>query len=237
MVKILHLFNNLMNLYGETGNIKILERRLKAGHIAFKTVKAMPKDVIDWDFDFVYIGNGAEKSMFASLKETQNFTDEFNKLIFEKNAVVLLTGNSMSLFGKKIVKENGEEIEGLSILDIETYETYNTPTMQDCVFDCELTNSKIVGFINRATKIISNEKPLFKVIKGVGNLPDDKFEGMQKNNLFATHLIGPILAKNPDFLELIIKKLTDKTKEFEYSAMRFDDMQKAYEVTLEELLK
>lgn len=237
MVKILHLFNNLMNLYGETGNIKILERRLKAGHIAFKTVKAMPKDVIDWDFDFVYIGSGTEKSMLASLKEAQNFTDGFNKLIFEKNAVVLLTGNSMSLFGKKIVKENGEEIEGLSILDIKTYETYNTPTMQDCVFDCKLTNSKIVGFINRATKIISNEKPLFKVIKGVGNLPDDKFEGVQKNNLFATHLIGPILAKNPDFLELIVKKLADKTKEFEYSAMKFDDMQKAYEVTLEELLK
>ena len=175
--------------------------------------------------------------MFASLKEACNFTDELNKLIFEKNAVVLLTGNSMSLFGKKIVKENGEEMEGLSILDIETYETYNTPTMQDCVFDCELTNSKIVGFINRATKIISNEKPLFKVIKGVGNSPDDKFEGMQKNNLFATHLIGPVLAKNPDFLELIVKKLANKTKEFAYSAMKLDDMQEAYEVTLEELLK
>ena len=237
MVKILHLFNNLMNLYGETGNIKILERRLKAGNIAFKTAKAMPKDVIDWDFDFVYIGSGTEKSMFASLKEACNFTDELNKLIFEKNAVVLLTGNSMSLFGKKIVKENGEEMEGLSILDIETYETYNTPTMQDCVFDCELTNSKIVGFINRATKIISNEKPLFKVIKGVGNSPVDKFEGMQKNNLFATHLIGPVLAKNPDFLELIVKKLANKTKEFAYSAMKLDDMQEAYEVTLEELLK
>lgn len=237
MVKILHLFDNLMNLYGETGNIKILERRLKSGNIAFKTVKAMPKDVLDWDFDFVYIGSGTEKSMFASLKEAQNFTDELNKLIFEKSAVVLLTGNSMSLFGKKIVKENGEEVEGLSILDIETYETYNTPTMQDCVFECELTNSKIVGFINRATKIISNEKPLFKVIKGVGNSKNVKFEGMQKNNLFATHLIGPILAKNPDFLELIIKKLANKTREFEYSVMKFDDMQKAYEVTLAELLK
>ena len=60
---------------------------------------------------------------------------------------------------------------------------------------------------------------------------------MQKNNLFATHLIGPVLAKNPDFLELIIKKLANKTREFEYSAIKFDDMQKAYEVTLEELLK
>lgn len=237
MVKILHLFNNLMNLYGETGNIKILERRLKAGSVAFKTVKAMPKDVIDWDFDLVYIGSGAEKSMFASLKEAHNFTDKLNKLIFEKNVVVLLTGNSMSLFGKKIVAESGEEVEGLSILDIETYETYNTPTMQDCVFECELINSKIVGFINRATKIISNEKPLFKVIKGVGNSPDNKFEGMQRDNLFATHLIGPILAKNPDFVELIIKKLANKTKEFEYSAMKLDDMQKAYEVTLGELLK
>ncbi|MGN1034439.1 MAG: hypothetical protein ACI4PK_02465 [Oscillospiraceae bacterium] len=237
MVKILHLFNNLMNLYGETGNIKMLERRLKAGSVAFKTVKAMPKDVVDWDFDFVYIGSGTEKSMFASLKEAQNFTDKLNKLIFEKNAVVLLTGNSMPLFGKKIVAESGEEVEGLSILDIETYETYNTPTMQDCVFDCELIHSKIVGFINRATKIISNEKPLFKVIKGVGNSPDDRFEGMQKNNLFATHLIGPILAKNPDFLELVIKKLANKTREFEYFAMKLDDMQKAYEVTLGELLK
>ncbi len=237
MIKILHLFNNLMNLYGEAGNIKILERRLKAGNVAFKTVKAMPKDVLDWDFDFVYIGSGTEKSMFASLTEAHNFTDRFNKLIFEKNAVVLLTGNSISLFGKKIVTESGEEAEGLSILDIETYETYNNPTMQDCVFDCELTNSKIVGFMNRATKIISNEQPLFKVIKGVGNSPDDKFEGMQKNNLFATHLIGPILAKNPDFLELVIKRLASKTKEFEYSAMKFEDMQKAYEVTLEELLK
>lgn len=236
MIKILHLFNNLMNLYGDIGNVRILEKRLKMQNTPVSIVKAMPDELENFDFDFIYMGSGTEKSLFAALEKMRKFKETFIKKL-EEETLILLTGNSVSLFGKSIKKFDGLELEGLGILDIETIETYDTPTMQDCIFDCELINKKVVGFINRATEIKSNEKYLFNVDFGVGNSTQDKYEGIQKNNLFATHLIGPLLVKNPDFLEFIIKKLANKTKKFEYKKMDFEEMKAAYDITLHELLK
>ncbi|OGH24885.1 MAG: hypothetical protein A3B47_02110 [Candidatus Levybacteria bacterium RIFCSPLOWO2_01_FULL_39_24] len=83
----------------------------------------------------------------------------------------------------------------------------------------------LVGFENHGgrTYLGKSVKPLGKVIKGYGNngdlpaIPDgkswqagDETEGAVYKNSFGTYLHGPILPKNPQFTDLLIKIALEK---------------------------
>lgn len=70
---------------------------------------------------------------------------------------------------------------------------------------------------------------MFLVKLGLGNCSDGKGEGVRKNNLFCTHLTGPVLMKNPEFLTYMTKLVTGRDVEPNPLAV------KGYEVTVREL--
>jgi CobQ-like glutamine amidotransferase family enzyme len=222
-----------MNLYGENGNIKMLQMRLKMGGIPFETETDIPDNLAD--YDFIYIGSGTERSLCAAQELLRPLTVHLAKRIAD-GAVILLTGNSMEMFGKRIILNDGRVLDGLGLLEVETEEDFEQPVTSDCVFGCDLFDEKVVGFINKATELSVDEKPLFSVDFGIGNNKNDKFEGVIKKNLFATHLIGPIMVKNPAFLEMIVERILTN-KGIAYEEVLFENARKAHEVTLQELLK
>ena len=65
----------------------------------------------------------------------------------------------------------------------------------------------VIGFENHGGRTdIKNETPLGKVLKGYGNDGKSGFEGVLKNNVFATYLHGPLLPKNPQLADIILKR-------------------------------
>lgn len=78
----------------------------------------------------------------------------------------------------------------------------------------------------------NNEKPLFEVEWGF----KDKYDGVIYKNLLGTHLIGPLLERNPEILKFLIEKICiQKDKKFKIKDIEYFDEQKGYELVLKEL--
>jgi len=229
-VKILHLYHDIMNLYGEYGNIKILEKHLQDQGIDVTIdKKSIGEEKNLKEYDFIYMGCGTEKNQEVILQDITKEKEDL-KSIIEEGKVILFTGNSYEILGKRI-----DEKEGLEILDLKTTHNQNRVTA-DIICTSKLLKNKAVGFINTMSQIENNEDFLFEVEWKSDNNEENKNEGIVYKNLFGTQLIGPLLIRNPEFLKMIIEKICkQKDENFKYKEIQYEDEQKGYELVLKEL--
>ncbi len=224
-MKILHLFPDLMNLYGDYGNITILVRHLKDLGIPVTVDKRDVDDLIDFpSYDMVYMGPGTEKNQLVALKELRGYEYQLNEYI-DDNKLLLLTGNAMELLGERIDDE-----PALHRVDFYT-EITDTRYTGDVIVRND-TLGEVVGFINKSSLIRGGENDrLFTYSFRDSNLVDNSYEGYHFKNVYGTHIIGPILVKNPSFLNLIVRSLARS----QYRNLDYPYETAAYEVTLKAL--
>lgn len=226
-IKILHLYHDIMNLYGEYGNIKILEKHLKDQEIDVTVDKRSIGEEIHFeDYDFIYIGCGTERNLNTILKDLMNKKDSFIKAI-ENGVTMLFTGNSFEILGKTI-----DESEALGVLNFNvTHQNKRITT--DAICTSPVFKDKIVGFINTSSIVTNNEKPLFSYDYNTENLETD---GVFYKNVIGTHLIGPLLIRNPEILEYFIEKIcTNKDKNFKLKEIEYTEEIEGYRLVLNEL--
>ena len=238
MMKILYLYYDLMNLYGENGNIRVLKRHLEdQGQEVTVDRKTVGDDIDFSQYGFIYAGSGTERNQKKAMEHLVRYKDEFIKAV-EGNAVALFTGNSFEMLGTKVTDCDGRVFEGLGLLDFETKESDDVRYTGDaiCNMVSDETQKPLVGFINKCSTVTGISDPLFEMTMGYGNTNSDNGEGMRVNNLFGTHLTGPILAKNPHFTAMILGLIGEK-EGFAVTAKTYEYEEKAYEVTLRELQK
>lgn len=139
----------------------------------------------------------------------------------------MLTGNSYEILGKSI-----DGNPALDLLDFET-EYLSRRITSDIIATSEIVEGKVVGFINTMSNIKNNnEKPLFEIEWGI----QDKYDGVIYKNLLGTHLIGPLLERNPEILKFLIQKLcTQKDEKFDYQNIEYFDEQEGHKLVLKEL--
>ena len=230
-MKILHLYHDLMNLYGDYANITVLKKLLENNGQTVTVDRVRPNEEIDFgEYDFVYIGSGTERNMKAAMDDFRRLKDDFVRYI-GSGGVALLTGNSFEMLGKSVTDADGAEHEGLGLFGFTVTEQNKTRLVGDAVFDCGFLDSPLVGFVNKCSEISGIDEPMFTVRMGLGNREGDKGEGVRMNDLFCTHLTGPVLVKNPRFLCYIASLLLGH--EADDSCLVYE--KKGYEITLREL--
>ena len=102
MIKVLHLYYDLLNLYGEQGNILALKRAFKNQNVEIEVDYLYVQDKIDFKMsDLVYLGSGSTENLLIALEDIKRHKKELKKYI-ESKKVLLATGNSYLLFGQKI---------------------------------------------------------------------------------------------------------------------------------------
>ena len=201
-MRILHLYPELMNLYGEYGNVLVLKKHLEDQGLEVTIDRKDVEESIDFDrYDMIYMGSGTEKNQLIALKDLLKYKYYFKKAV-DDGKVILFTGNAMELLGKNI-----DDQPGLDIVD----------------FTVEITDKRYTGDV-----IVNNEKTL----EVVGFINKD-YEGYRIKNLFGTHIIGPVLVKNPGFMEVIVRLLVKEG----YQKITYPLEEDAYKTTLEELRK
>ena len=239
-MKILHLFNDLMNLYGDGGNIDYLQWILK-DRFGFQDISILRQSIGDElaleEADFIYCGAGSESNRLLALEYLRPYQQRLKKLILEDQKVVLFTGNSWTMLGQKIETDQGS-FEGLHVFDFVTKENEQKRRVTDAVYTCLIDGNPVVGFINKVSVLVQVPFPLFRVDTGSANTLSGLTEGLAVKNCFGTFLIGPILVKNPPFLKMILKRLFPDlvfvlTDEF----ILDEEALAGYEITLSELKK
>lgn len=228
LITIAYLYYDLLNLYGENGNIKVLKKQLEEQGV--KTVIKFLSIDSDLDFnnyDFVYIGAGTESNQQLALSHLIRYKDNLENYI-ENNKFFLSTGNSIELFGKHILNNNKKKIKGLNIFEYQT--TIEEFRMVDeALFKSNSFDKPFIGFQNQYGAMKNIKKPFFKVIHGVGSYPNSNSEGIHYKNFYGTYLIGPLLARNPHFLKyLIINLILSKNQNFKFKEINLEVETLAY---------
>ena len=232
IMKILHLYYDIMNLYGDYANVSALERLLNKSGIETSVDKLSFADKADFTkYDFIFIGSGTEKNQKLVLEDFKKYTNNLKEYI-ESGKPVLMTGNSFEMLGKSITDCNGKVYNGLGLFDFTATEQNKRRVTGDIIYNAEFTDKPVVGFVNKCSEITGIDSPLFSVVMGLSDNPSSKNEGIKYKNLFGTHVTGPLLMKNPYFLEYIAEILSPNlnTEHLEYE-------RKGYNVTLNELKK
>lgn len=187
-LNICYLYYDLLNLYGENGNIKALIYHLKEQKIDINIDYISINDKKNFSkYDFIYIGSGTYNNLIIALNDLIKYKKDLNKCL-ENNTLILATGNALELFGDYIINDD-KKINCLSLINF--YTKYNkTRTVKDVNYPNNFIDKNIIGFENHYGQTI-----------GINS------NFIEKNNFIGTYVIGPILARNPEFCKYIIKKL------------------------------
>lgn len=204
-IKILHMYPDLLNLYGDKGNIACLEKRLTERNIESEVV-TYTNDSTDFDLsdiDIIFIGGGSDREQKIVCNKLLAHKQQLKEYV-ENDGVLVAVCGGYQLLGK-YYKLKDETIEGLDILDIYT-EQGNGRLIGNIVLEPNFISQKIVGFENHGGRTyIGNHKPLGKVLYGNGNSDKCENEGVIYKNVVATYLHGPLFPKNPMLCDYVLK--------------------------------
>lgn len=204
---IIHLYPDAMSLYGEYANLLALKEHFEVAGVTVKIETALFEDTPDFaSADFIYMGAGTERTQKAAITALLPHKEAL-KAAVDRGAILLFTGNAMELVGESVTDVAGETWPCLGLARFTTVET-DKRVPGDVIALPELWEAPVVGFMNKCSVTRGIVSPLFPTLSlGLGNEKDQGSEGYVSGNLFATHLTGPVLVKNPDFTAFLIRRI------------------------------
>ena len=226
-IKIAHLYYDLMNLYGENGNVRYLKKKLEQQGLDVEVHFLTIDEKIDFTkYDFYYIGMGSDDNKLIVLEDIMKYKKDIKEAILD-GKYFLVTGNALELFGEGIISLSNELTVTLETFKYQVKEE-EFRIVGEQYYSTSLTKNKVIGFQNRSSVMINvKEDKLFDVIKGTGYKPDEVIEGIHSNNFFGTYLLGPILVRNPHLTDYIVKGLCESVSHT-YKENKDDMAYKAY---------
>lgn len=213
-LRICHLYGNLMNTYGDNGNLLMLQHRAKKlGYEVETTLISLEEDFNPDDFDIVMFGGGQDYEQTVVAKDLQNKKDALIQYI-EDNGVVVSICGGFQLLGRYYVNASGERLNGISAIDVCTNGQFPNRLIGDVEIVNEEFGETYLGYENHIgrTYLGKNMKPLGKVVKGYGNNEEDHVEGCHYKNVFCSYFHGPILVRNQHLADRIIETAAERQR-------------------------
>ncbi len=215
-----HLYGNLLNTYGDNGNLLMLQYVAKKMGITLTTeIVSIHQEFKADDFDLIFFGGGQDFEQVIVAEDLPTKKEELTRYI-ENDRVMLAICGGYQLLGHYYIGAHGEQIKGIGALDHYTLSQENNRFIGDTEIYNEEFDETYYGFENHngMTFLGKGEKPLGKVIQGKGNNGQDQTEGVIYKNVFGSYFHGPILARN----EILAKRLILTALKKKYPNEQFD---------------
>lgn len=203
-VVIAHLFPRRMNIYGDTGNVITLSRRLEWRGIPHRVdLVSVGADYDLLGADVVVAGGGEDISQIEVAHDLGARSSNVHSAIDSGVAFLVVCG-SYQLFGRRFVAADGSELTGIGVFDAETVGGKGR-LVGNVVVDSDF--GRLVGFENHGgrTALAAGQAPLGMVTKGNGNSDSGSDEGAVTHHCFGTYLHGSVLPKNPKFADELLR--------------------------------
>ena len=230
-MRFLHLYHDIMNLYGDYANVSSLKRIVEYSGEEVGVDRISLGGSADLNgYDFIFVGSGTERNQKTVLKDFVKYKEQLSAYI-AADKPLLMTGNSFEMLGHMITDGIGVTSEGLDLYDFTVVEEKGRRFTDDIICKADFLEQPFVGFINKSSKVFNIRKRLFTTEFGLGDNDEGYYEGIHDRNFFGTHLTGPILIKNPHFLIYLASIVLGR----EPNADRLEYERKGYEITLSKL--
>lgn len=199
-----HLYPDLLNLYGDRGNIQSMKKRLEWRGIEAEVKEYRIDDNVDFSsLDLVLLGGGSDREQQLVCETLKQIKEECRAYVEDGGTMLAICGG-YQLLGY-YYDTASERIEGLSVLDICT-EQGKDRLISNVVIENEQFAYPIVGFENHGGRTqIGENRPFGSVLYGYGNDGVSKQEGVLYKNVIGTYLHGPLLPKNPHVCDYLLK--------------------------------
>lgn len=204
-----HLYPELLNLYGDRGNIQCMMKRSLWRGIEAETIAFGLEDSIDFSkLDIVLLGGGSDREQRIVCSRLRDIRENFHHYVEDGGSVLAVCGG-YQLLGH-YYKTEEDTLEGLSLVDF--YTEQGSPRLIDnIVLENPDFTLPIVGFENHGGRTyIGDNKPFGKVVYGHGNNGEDGQEGVLYKNVVGTYLHGPLLPKNPHICDYLLSNALER---------------------------
>ncbi len=205
MITIVHLYPREMNIYGDTGNVLVLRKRLQWRGIEAQVVPVGAGDELPSGTDIV-IGGGGQDAAQGDIGIDFVAKGPTLRAMADDGVVMLAICGTYQLLGHEFLTQDGIRIEGTGVLDVTTRGSQTRLIGNNSV---ETTFAgQLVGYENHSglTTLGPGAQPLGRTATGRGNNGSDRTEGAVRNNVFGTYLHGPVLAKSPIFADELLRR-------------------------------
>ncbi|MCW6652258.1 adenosylcobyric acid synthase [Aerococcaceae bacterium NML210727] len=215
-IRICHLYGNLLNTYGDNGNLLMLQHYAKERGYHVETIlTSIGDDFRAEDFDLVFFGGGQDYEQKIISHDAQRIATELSRYI-KQNGVLLAICGGFQLLGQYYVSAAGDKIQGIGVLPHYTERQINSRFIGDVEIYDEINQQTYYGFENHngVTYLTEGLQPLGRVIKGNGNNGQDQTEGVHYKNVFGSYFHGPLLVRNEwlarHIVDLAIRNIEQK---------------------------
>ncbi|MDO4680341.1 MAG: adenosylcobyric acid synthase [Aerococcus sp.] len=198
ILKICHLYGNLMNTYGDNGNLLMLQYLAKEkGNDIETTLVSLEEPFDPNQYDLVFFGGGQDYEQKIVAKDLKQKASALRDYIEQDGVMVAICGG-YQLLGDHYTTTKGETFAGIQAIDYYS-DSQSERLVGDLTTYNERFNLTLEGYENHAgrTYLGSGVEPLGKVLAGYGNNGQDQSEGAMYHNTFCSYFHGPLLVRNP----------------------------------------
>ncbi|ANK60722.1 type 1 glutamine amidotransferase [Loigolactobacillus backii] len=208
-IKIAYLYEDLMNTYGDSGDVKVLRYLLnqQGFNVQVDNVSIDTKTFDAKNYDFLFFGGGQDFEQTVVAKDLPRHGETIRNYIEAGKPMLAICGG-YQLLGDYYKTSDGTTIKGLGILPLHTVFKADARMIGDTKYETEW--GTVAAFENHSGRTYFDDKnklkPLGKMIEGFGNNPEDHVEGMRYKNTIGSYSHGPIL-KNINVADAIAKMI------------------------------
>ena len=209
-LRIAHLYPDLLNLYGDSGNILVLRKRLEWRQMACNVDEVHVGQMPSLErADVVFVGGGSDREQRIVCDSLQSARSELAAFVEDGGVLVAVCGGYQLLGHSYLMGD--EEVRGLSLVDL--YTDRGSPRLVgNVVVNSRISPQPIVGYENHGgrTHLGAGVEPLGQVLRGYGNNGQSGEEGCLYKNVLGTYVHGPLLPKNPGVADWILSRALER---------------------------
>jgi CobQ-like glutamine amidotransferase family enzyme len=202
---LVHLYPVEMNIYGDTGNVIALHRRMEWRGMSVRVDLVGVGEAYDFgEADLVFAGGGQDRSQLDVADDLQRRREAIHDAV-AAGTVFLTVCGTYQLFGRRFLTHDGVEIPGIGVFAAETLGG-SRRMIGNIVVDSPW--GRLVGFENHGGRTVLDEgqASLGRVVKGFGNDEASGREGAVAGTAFGTYLHGSLLPKNPALADELLRR-------------------------------
>ena len=209
-LRVAHLYPELLNLYGDSGNILVLRRRMAWRGIACEVQEVHVGDTPSFaGVDIAFIGGGSDREQRIVCDYLLQERGELAAFV-EDGGVLAAVCGGYQLLGHSYLMGD-ETVRGLSLVDL--YTDRGSPRLiGNIAVESRIWERPIVGYENHGgrTHLGPDVEPLGRVLHGFGNDGTSGYEGCLYHNVLGTYVHGPLLPKNPGVADWLIARALER---------------------------